>query len=306
MKATWNTALIPQGQRAEFWRSAVCEAFLSMTPRIDCAPRFEARLDHQSIDDIDLNRVTAPAHGVSRTKGDIARSGKDVFFLNVSMSGRCHIRQNGREYTARAHELVLMDSTTPYSVDLPDGGEMFSLSVPSQCLLRLAPRAHDLAAKRLSVSTASRLLLSQIHEVAALDDITTGQTSMVRQMFLSLVAGCLSEEQDAEVAATARLRRLRRFLATHHSDPDYSPAMAANQAGISLRALHAEFERAGSAFSAELIEVRLTRARDLLLLKRAPLAVSVVSEMCGFKSAEHFSRRFRQRFGVSPSRFDAA
>jgi hypothetical protein len=34
MQTAWNTSLIPQYQRAEFWRSAVCDAFLAMTPKI--------------------------------------------------------------------------------------------------------------------------------------------------------------------------------------------------------------------------------------------------------------------------------
>jgi hypothetical protein len=128
MQTVWSTSLIPQTQRAEFWRSAVCNAFLSMTPRIAHAADFEARLDHLSLERVALNRVVAPAHGVTRTPSDIRRDEKQVFFINLSPGGRCRVRQFGREHTALAGELILIDSNSPYSIDLPDDGELLSLS----------------------------------------------------------------------------------------------------------------------------------------------------------------------------------
>ncbi len=50
-----------------------------------------------------------------------------------------------------------------------------------------------------------------------------------------------------------------------------------------------------------LTDLRLRRGR--MLLAETDLRVSDVATSCGFESANHFSRRFRDKYGVSPHRF---
>ena len=47
------------------------------------------------------------------------------------------------------------------------------------------------------------------------------------------------------------------------------------------------------------LELRITRARRLLLQTNAPLTTVAIA--CGFTGAPHFSRSYRDFFGVSPS-----
>jgi AraC family transcriptional activator of tynA and feaB len=302
MQTVWSTSLIPQTQRAEFWRSAVCNAFLSMTPRIAHAADFEARLDHLSLERVALNRVVAPAHGVTRTPSDIRRDEKQVFFINLSPGGRCRVRQFGREHTALAGELILIDSNSPYSIDLPDDGELLSLAVPHDWLCKLAPSAHESAARKLPESTASHLLRRQMLELTRLPQIDTAQTGLISQVMVSLLAGCLSSQSAPNTSTPARLHKLQQLIAHHHPDPSFGPPVAAQLAGLSLRSLHLAFAQAGATFGAELMNYRLARARQILLHSEQSLSVSGLALDCGFKSAEHFSRRFRERYGVAPSR----
>ncbi len=53
-----------------------------------------------------------------------------------------------------------------------------------------------------------------------------------------------------------------------------------------------------------LTDLRLRRGR--MLLAETDLKVSDVAASCGFESANHFSRRFREKYGVSPHRFQTA
>jgi transcriptional regulator GlxA family with amidase domain len=50
---------------------------------------------------------------------------------------------------------------------------------------------------------------------------------------------------------------------------------------------------------------RLQQARQALLSYDRYELMSKVARDCGFKSAEHFSRCFRQRFGQAPSQLAA-
>lgn len=301
MHAAWNTSLIPQYQRAEFWRSAVCDAFLAMTPRIPRTQDFEARLDHLSLERVYLNQVTAPAHGVSRTAADINRDDKQMFFVNLSPNGRCHVRQQGREHTALAGELILIESSSTYSIDLPDDGALLSLAVPREWLANACPQALDRTAQKIPESAASHLLAQQMIELTRIPEVDVLQAGLISQAMVSLLAAALSVTGLKVPSAPSRLRKLQQLISHHFVDQNFGPKQAAELAGISLRSLHLEFAKSGSTFGIDLQNYRLEQARQALLHHDRYGLVSKVARDCGFNSAEHFSRCFRQRFGLAPS-----
>lgn len=74
----------------------------------------------------------------------------------------------------------------------------------------------------------------------------------------------------------------------------------AARTGISLRHLERLCAtHLGEGVAETYLAVRLERAAELLRSSAFP--VSEVGLLCGFRSAAHFTRRFRQRFGVPPS-----
>src|SRR4051812_26584642 len=103
----WSTERIAPTRRVEFWRDAVCDAFLAMTPRlVGSTQQFVATLQHRPLDGgLSLNTVTAPSHAVERTASDLGRGGAAVFFVNVPLGGQSRLRQFGREHTVAAGEL---------------------------------------------------------------------------------------------------------------------------------------------------------------------------------------------------------
>lgn len=80
-----------------------------------------------------------------------------------------------------------------------------------------------------------------------------------------------------------------------------SPAQLAQDAGMSTRQLERLFMRYLNRSPKRFyIEARLTRARHLLL--HTELAVIEIAVACGFSSSSHFSKCYRERYGVSPYR----
>lgn len=302
MQTTWRTTLIPQHLRTEFWRSAVCDAFLTMTPHIARAQDFEASLDHLSLDITSLNRVRAPAHGVSRTAHDIQRDDKQVFFLNMSTGGRCQVRQNGRAHTAAAGELVLIDSSTQYAIDLPENGELLSWAIPREWLIKLQPNAIDHTATIVKPSTISHLLCRQMIELTRLPYVDVHQGREISTIMVNMLFGSLADQPLTTPISSSRLRILHKLISTHFPDPNFGPAEAAKLAGISLRTLHFEFAQSASTFGSVLLNFRLEQARKILMHSDNTSFIGKIAKDCGFKSAEHFSRSFRSRFGMAPSR----
>jgi AraC-like DNA-binding protein len=277
---------------------------LSMTPRIHDPGDFEASLDHFAVGASSLNRVTAPPHGVMRTTADISRDSREVFFFNISLNGRCHVVQAGRTYTAASGHLVLIDSREPYSIELPDGGTLLSMSVPqtimSPCLSRLA----SMRALAFEPTSANWLLRHHILGLAQMPAFENDEGVAVEQILTGLIQACVQPyDGSASRKLAPSLARLRHLIQREGCDPDFGASRAAERAGLSLRSLHATFARAGTTFGEELMHHRLQLARQRLLAGAGGLRLGDVAREAGFKSLAHFSRRFKARYGTSPSIF---
>jgi len=92
-------------------------------------------------------------------------------------------------------------------------------------------------------------------------------------------------------------------MESHVDDPLALEQLAA-LAGVGPRQLNRLFRaRFGRSVAARYRELRLERARELLA--RTSLPVAEVARATGFANATHFARRFRETFGLSPTRLRA-
>jgi AraC-like DNA-binding protein len=97
-------------------------------------------------------------------------------------------------------------------------------------------------------------------------------------------------------------RELRDYALAHLGDPGLSPEAVALACYVSVRQLHRVFAREGLTFGGWVREQRLRRCRDELADPRlSHLTAAEIAARWGFRSAAHFSRAFRARYGVTPA-----
>ncbi|MEO1456358.1 MAG: GlxA family transcriptional regulator [Pseudomonadota bacterium] len=100
-------------------------------------------------------------------------------------------------------------------------------------------------------------------------------------------------------AAPAALRRVVRAMEANLEEPVAIPAICA-EVGLSQRQMERLFNRhIGKPPQLYYRDIRLDRARGLVTQTEMPL--SEVATACGFASQVHFSRVYRERFGMPPS-----
>jgi len=303
MYQRWSTECIAPARRVEFWRDAVCDAFLAMTPHlIGSAHDFVAQLEHRALDGgLSLNTVTAPGHGVERTASDLGRGGAAVYFVNVNLQGASRLRQFGREVTVPAGGLLLIDSSAPYLLEQSGPIQLASLAVPATALQRVSTDISKWVARPVAQTAAASLLAAQVQALArwphAIEPQEAGVIADVLQGLLPAVFG----EPAADTAAGRYLvRRVRALIAERYAESSLSPCDVAGIAGVSVRSLHAALAREGTSFAAELTAHRLVRARAMLHSPLCRDSVKAVALRCGYVSPAHFTRSFRARFGVTP------
>ncbi len=144
----------------------------------------------------------------------------------------------------------------------------------------------------------------------ALDDLTADQLRPVELALMEMLVAVLAGEDGAASlggaagARAAHLHRIRQTIETLLPDPDLTLARVAEADGVSPRYLQKLFASAKESFSHYLLTRRLERCRgDLTSPLCAQLSISQICYRWGFNSSAHFSRAFRDRYGLSPREY---
>lgn len=83
-------------------------------------------------------------------------------------------------------------------------------------------------------------------------------------------------------------------------EPPLSRAQLARRAGVTIRQLERMFaDSLGTTIGRRYLKIRLERAR--VLLRQTTMTIADVGWATGFSTSAHFSRKYRQQFGISPS-----
>jgi len=310
---TWDTMDVRCGERFEYYREAICEAFMELAPersrRGDLA--FQAKVETVPVGDGAVNRVEAASHRVTRTKREIGRSAQECFYLNLQRRGECHIDQGRGTTILRRGDVGLFSSSRPFVLEherRPVLG-VSSFWVPREALTDRLPGATLSDPLRLSDNPAVGHLIREtalsLSEEAEWLDAT--QARKLFDVLLDLTAIAISGNDRAVAYDVGKAHRdgalmvVKRFVAQNIRRSDLNAAMAARHLGMSRRTLHRLFEETAETFARHVMEKRLTGiANDLRRLSNAHHSITSLAFDWGFKDAAHFSRAFKHRFGVSP------
>ena len=105
-------------------------------------------------------------------------------------------------------------------------------------------------------------------------------------------------------ARASHLHRICQSIETMLSDPALNLSRVAEEHGVSTRYLQKLFTGAGMSFSQYLRTRRLERCRaDLISPLHSQLSISAICFRWGFNGSAHFSRVFRNEYGVSPREY---
>jgi AraC-like DNA-binding protein len=102
----------------------------------------------------------------------------------------------------------------------------------------------------------------------------------------------------------ARIASVMTRIQEGFADQQFSTRVVARQLGLSVRYVQDLLQGSGLSITDRIMELRLEKARTLLLEDRAcTLKISDVAMSCGFNELSYFHRSFRRRFGASPGKF---
>lgn len=255
---------------------------------------------------VDFNVFTASPQRVVHSIEKINSRHKQSFELLYLRRGGMELRHS--KFTVHAPEgsFLLVDNDIPWELTFPEGCVCYATHLEEEWFRTWVPHPKPLAANPLTAEgnwgAPLASLLCTIHE-RRLDDVYLPRQVIADQIgsFIALLAG--SESANTGLHQESLFARAKVIVQDRYQEHDLSPQDIAKEMGISKRHLHSIFARSGTTFGRQLLETRLSRAKEFLNDQRyASYRIADISWACGFSDPGHFTRRFRERFGAPPSR----
>lgn len=231
--------------------------------------------------------------------------GDDTVCLMIKSGGQMALCQGRHEAAPDVGDGVLLVYRHPSQLVFQQATYL-SLRVPLQALAMLVD-VEAAAGRRITGETAALVLLR--HYVASLPERLTDPTlaGLVATHVYDLMAlaiGATGEGREIARGRGVRAARLETIKADLTRDASQSIDEIARRQGVTPRYVQILFEELGTTFGEFVTARRLDVARSMLRSPRyAAWSIAGIAFESGFRDLSHFNRRFRRRFGVTPSEF---
>ena len=307
----YSTADAPRNTRAAYWNSIYSSRFAQVRFNpVDC-DGFEAELRVGAVGPLGLARVQCkPAH-IERSRAHVTCSNRRLFSFLVLQTGGSAFSHYGHEIELTAGDITLCDSSTPHSMRCTDATQMLIIRATPEILRRYVPFPEQLCGLRLPVEAtfagaAGSMTRSLWQSVEA--GVPEKFVAVVVRNLLDVLATAYAMRFDGKAhdssVVTARRIQAQRFIEAHLRDQDLSPSRVANALHISPRYLRMLFEGENEPVTGYILRRRLEECAKQIA---SPLwnghTITEIAFACGFNSAAHFTRAFRERFGTTPTGF---
>ncbi|MEU0675783.1 helix-turn-helix domain-containing protein [Streptomyces sp. NPDC006172] len=308
MNLVLTTDSVPDEDKLAYWRDALNRTLGPMTVAAGGDAPFRGRIATTRLGHLRISSLDADPQRVSRTDRHIARAGAEYVAVGVLTAGRATLVQDGRKTDVGAGDLVVHDTTRPYSLDCPEPFSARFAHMPRRAValgeeeLRQVTGSAIPAAEGPAALLRSFLTALTASAPVCSPAVAARLATSVVDLFGTLVE--VRTRQGAEPDAGAHehlVRRVRTHIDGHLRDPELSPHTVATAHHISVRYLHRLFEREGVTVARLIQQRRLAEcARELGRRDASAPTVSAVAQRWGFANPAHFSRVFRGAYGVSP------
>ncbi|NYJ03792.1 helix-turn-helix domain-containing protein [Petropleomorpha daqingensis] len=300
-----DTAALPALDRRPAFTAAMAEATMPSTVRVHEIDRpWTARLDAWDLGGLPVLRSEVSG-GLSLVRPQrLLRSGEDeILSVSVQERGTGLHAQFGGQRAVPAGALAITELTAPYEYRWHGAGAGRAVHVP---IRRLGMSVDTIRAAAPLIWRSPLYALVGAHVDAVTRNAERWETdpgaAALADATIALVRALLaSTVEDRAAAADTLLVRVRAYVRAHLDDPDLSPERIARAHAVSVRSLYRLCRDAGLSLEQSIIEQRLAGASaDLADPAGRHRSIALVARRWGFADPSHFSRRFREAYGMTP------
>jgi AraC-like DNA-binding protein len=309
MGAFISTNDVSERERLAYWNDLVCRGceWIEVTP-LGERPFFGA-ISSDQLAFINVLEVISHPALVNRSKQAIIQAIASDIKVTFQLSGESVVQQANRTAQLGPGDWILLDCTRPFSLTHTTGHAKHSalvLQLPKSILCARLPNIESLTGYMLNSKTGlGRITYDFIQSVRReIAGMKSATRSHVAETLVDLLATNLSETfYPATAAARSQavtLLEVKSFIHEQLHDPELAVWMIAKALNISKSYLHLLFRDENTTVSQYIKDLRLEKCRaDLANPLYRHRTITDIAFAWGFNSSTHFSRLFKERYGLS-------
>jgi len=255
-----------------------------------------------------LLHIAATAHRLERP-AEVAQCGRNgLIQLIVQRRGSASLSQAGRQLVLNPGMWSICDADRPFAMTSAEDSEQLIVLLPRDRLAIGSGLTAHIIRGFGDTSGTNRLLPGYLNslfdEIGAVDESNCGELAdMAAQLVrLALFEACHAARPISMRETTCL--RVKDYVRRNVRDPALSIERVAGAFGCTKRHLHKVFVGEDTTLSQFIWSERLERSREALSAQRlARHSITEIAFMWGFNNSAHFSKTFKEKFGLPPSLF---
>ncbi|WP_217987728.1 helix-turn-helix domain-containing protein [Halomonas salipaludis] len=288
----------------EQWNDELSRVYGTWVPSASASVCFRAQLASRTIGNFKLVECICDPCSASRGGRQIAADDLEMLAIQLIISGGEVFTIDSRSYRLGPGDLLIWNTTRPMKFEVTQRLQKISIIMPLARLRSWLPGTwHSIRNMHAHGSTASALIYPLVKSIVPelfSGSIRNGE-ALTEGMLGTLVSSLGADGKVSICQKSQRLGLVKKFIEEHLDDAMLTPSEIAVSNNMSLRYLYSLFEEEGQTVQKFIIHQRLLRCqRELSNPSMDQRAISEVAYSWGFHNAAHFSRRFKDAFGVSP------
>ena len=312
MGRTFDTREASVAERLDYWTQTVCDQIVPV--QID--PRGPEQLAGTAMRStglgaLQVRQVVGGEHIYVRGEREIRAGDPGTLQVGMQLTGSSLLVQDGREAVMSAGDIVLYDSSRPFSLIMDARFHWQVFLLPKEKLRRSDREIASLTAVSIhGDSGVAGVVARFLRDVAERSDEleADGSAAALCENAADLVGTLVRSELGQQWTVRDPQRMLLdsalSFMEAHLRDPSLSPERVAHAVNVSVRRLHQIFEATGRTVSEHIRDLRLAGVRrDLADPRLAGLSIARVAAGHGWHNASAFSRHFRLIEACTPTEF---
>jgi AraC-like DNA-binding protein len=308
MSQSFSTDMVPVSNRLEAWQCNARQICGDCRFEFPKRSPFHGSFERRSLGGVELTQFTSSPVSFAKLPMVNATSQDRACVVITQLQGARSYCQDQRVSVLHPGDTTTVDSGSPWSSQCSGRCTRLYLRFPRwlvqdrlrTSVLPVLPRisgASGLGATLFRLATS-------LYEQAAV--LTPEQGIAAIEGYLDILSGCIGSPgtMGAPGERLGLSARIEDLIQHHLSEPTLNPTEIAAAAGISVRHLQRLFAAKGCTVAEWIREQRLQRCRmDLADPRLSQRNITEIAFYWGFSDSAHFSRCFKEKFGVSPRTF---
>ena len=300
-----STVGLTREMQVQYWSDALVELCGKFDVDALGASSLEGHVDYTTVSRLKLCQIEVSQHRVVLPVSRVKTCAHPYVKILFQTKGISYFERNGRRIELTPGDCLAYDVSLPHTIINPKSTWHEVVIVPTELLRERGFSPGKMPACKLSTRTGpGRIAHEFMHAAFGEAPKLSPQVAVrVADTLLDLVLLPLREvcAVHGRGSPAAVYARAQAYIREHLRDPDLSIGQISAALGCTKRYLHMIFSDSGMTVSDYIWRARLQNCREELEKTEARKTITDVAFSWGFSSSSHFSRVFRNYFGIVPS-----